>query len=180
MRGTRTCGPGAGPGRRCSGVPRFRRSRPGSGSSRGGSRTGPRGRHGRRTGPGPGPRARIGVLSARARRRGQRHGQAPRASPVAAAQAASSCRTRSGEPERSIGPVPGPAPRSGALASRSAVSDRPTAVYRGQRVRERVFLPVHQVGDQAEHLRNLLALHVGEVLDDADGHGGAVAGQLPR
>ena len=47
----------------------------------------------------------------------------PRVISTAAAQAASSCRTRSGEPERSIGPVPGPAPRSGALASRSAVSD---------------------------------------------------------
>ena len=38
----------------------------------------------------------------------------PRVIPTPAAQAASSCRTRSGEPERSIGPVPGPAPRSGA------------------------------------------------------------------
>src|SRR2546430_12205771 len=47
----------------------------------------------------------------------------PDALPISAAQAASSCRTRSGEQERSIGPVPGPAPRSGAFASRSAVSD---------------------------------------------------------
>src|ERR1700685_64325 len=46
----------------------------------------------------------------------------PRVIPVPAARAASSCRTRSGVPERSIGPAPGAAPRSGALASRSAVS----------------------------------------------------------
>ena len=47
----------------------------------------------------------------------------PRVISVAAAQAASSCRTRPGDWERSIGPADGPAPRRPALASRSAVSD---------------------------------------------------------
>ena len=42
----------------------------------------------------------------------------------------------------------------------------------------RVLRAVHQVGDQAEHLRHLLAFHGDPVLDDADGHGDAVAGQL--
>ena len=75
--------------------------------------------------------------------------------------------------------MPGPAPRSGALASRSAVSDpsHRHLIERGE-LGGGVFLVVHQVGDQAEHLRDLLAFHVGEVLDDADAHGDAVAGQL--
>ena len=51
-----------------------------------------------------------------------------------AAQAASSCRTRPGLPERNIGPADGPAPSRLAFTSRSAVPTRPTATYRARRV----------------------------------------------
>src|SRR6266571_2736759 len=47
----------------------------------------------------------------------------PRVISFPAAQAASSCRTRPGLPERSIGPADGPAPSRLAFTSRSAVSD---------------------------------------------------------
>src|SRR6266568_4192352 len=47
----------------------------------------------------------------------------PRVISVEAAQAAISWAIRAGLPERSIAPVPGPAPCSGAFASRSPVSD---------------------------------------------------------
>ena len=47
----------------------------------------------------------------------------PRVISFPAAQAASSCRTRPGLPERSIGPADGPVPRRLAFVSRSAVSD---------------------------------------------------------
>ena len=116
---------------------RSRWSRPGSSSARGGSRTGPRGRHGRRTGPGPGPRARRGVPSARARRRGRRHGR-PRGS------------ARRRRPRPRVPAGPGPGSRSGASARcrgrRRAAAPwppavrsptRPTAIYRAQRARER-------------------------------------------
>src|SRR6266567_3692779 len=48
---------------------------------------------------------------------------AARVSSTAVTQAACSWRTRSGDCERNIGPVEGPAPRIADLASRSAVSD---------------------------------------------------------
>jgi len=103
----------------------------------------------------------------------------PRVISVAAAQAASSCRARPGDWERSIGPADGPAPSSAVLASRSAVSD-PSHRHLCSAASSMagVLRYVHQVGDQAEHLRHFLAFHVRVVLDDADGHGDAVTGDL--
>jgi hypothetical protein len=86
-RGTWTCGRGAGPGRRRSCTARSRWSQPGSSHVRGGSRTGPPGRRGRRTGPGAGPRAWSGALSPAGAAAGAASRTTPRVSPVAAAQA---------------------------------------------------------------------------------------------
>jgi hypothetical protein len=70
-----------------------------------------------------------------------------------------------------------PAPH-GAPAPRGAVRPVPSPSIERREFGGGVFLVVHQVGDQAEHLRDLLPFHICEVLDDADAHGDAVAGQL--
>ena len=102
----------------------------------------------------------------------------PRVIAVPAAQAAISCRTRSGT--RSGASARYPARRRAAAPSPRAARSRtvpPPWVERGE-PGAGVFLPVHEVGDQAEHLRHLLAFHGDPVLDDPDFHGDAVAGQL--
>ena len=158
----------------------IRWSRPGSRCSRGGSRTGPRGRRGRRTGPGAGPRARPCALSAGARRRwrrrGRRRGPSRRRRPRPRAPARRGPGSRSGASARCPGPRRAAAPW---LPQRGLRSVPPPLIERGE-LGGRVVLVVHEVGDQAEHLRHLLALHVDPVFDDAGFHGDAVAGQLRR
>jgi site-specific recombinase XerD len=53
-----------------------------------------------------------------------------------------------------------------------------TPLIQGREFRGGILAAVQQVGDQAEHLRHHLAPDISEVLDDADGNGDAVAGQL--
>ena len=122
MTGTWTCGRGAGPGRRRSGISRSRWSRPGSRCSRGGSRDRTARRARVRTGHGAGPGARPSCPPSRARPRGRRTGDAPGhpgpRRPRPRVPAGRDPGNRSGHRPRA-----GPAPRRSAPASRSAVSD---------------------------------------------------------
>ena len=108
-----------------------------AGVSRGGSRTGPPGRRGRRTGRGAGPRARRGVPSARgprrARRRGRRRGSSRWRRPRPRAPAGPGPGSRSGASARCPGRRRAAAPWPPAARSPT----RPTAIYRARRARGR-------------------------------------------
>ena len=102
----------------------------------------------------------------------------PRVSPVETAQAASSCRIRSGSRSGASARCPGGAAQRRLGLPQRGLRPVPPPPVEGGELGRGVFLPVHQVGDQAEHLRDLLALDIGVVLDHPDRDRDAVAGQL--
>ena len=104
-----------------------------------------------------------------------------RVSSAAVTHAACSWRIRSGElgAEHRPGGGPGAADRGLGFPQRGLRPVPPPLVRAGEH-RRGVGAPVFQVGDQAEHLRHVLALHGNVVLDHPHPHGLAAAADISQ